>query len=68
MLVLTRRVGERIIIFNELDPEPFVITPMPGNGKGNNFGTQVRLQFEANRRYVIHREEIYKRILKDGNI
>lgn len=68
MLVLTRRVYERIIIFNELDPEPFVLTVRPGNGSGKFFGSQVQLMFEANKRYTIHREEIYKRILQDGNI
>ena len=51
MLILTRRVGETVVIGNDID-----ITVL--GVKGN----QVRLGVNAPRNVSVHREEIYKRI------
>ncbi len=51
MLILTRRVGETVVIGNDVD-----ITVL--GVKGN----QVRLGVKAPREVSVHREEIYKRI------
>jgi len=51
MLILTRRVGETVVIGNDID-----ITVL--GVKGN----QVRLGVKAPRNVSVHREEIYKRI------
>lgn len=51
MLILTRRVGETVVIGNDVD-----ITVL--GVKGN----QVRLGVKAPREISVHREEIYKRI------
>lgn len=51
MLILTRRVGETVIIGNDVD-----ITVL--GVKGN----QVRLGVKAPRDVSVHREEIYRRI------
>ena len=54
MLILTRRVGEKLIINDNV-----IITIM--GAKGN----QIRIGIEAPRDVQVHREEIYKRILKE---
>ncbi len=54
MLVLTRRVGERLIIGDDVTISILSI-------KGN----QVRIGIDAPAEVMIHREEIYKRILKE---
>lgn len=54
MLVLTRRVGERLIIGDDVTISILSI-------KGN----QVRIGIDAPSEVMIHREEIYKRILKE---
>ena len=62
MLILTRRVGETVVIGNDVDVTVLGI-------KGN----QVRLGVKAPREVSVHREEIYKRIKaeerakKEGN-
>ena len=56
MLVLTRSIGERLVINNgEVKVSILEI-------KGN----QVRLGIEAPRNVSVHREEIYERISSDG--
>ena len=54
MLILTRRVGEKLII-----GETVTVTVL--GVKGN----QIRLGVEAPRDIQVHREEIFKRILKE---
>ena len=54
MLILTRKVGERLVIDDD------VIVTILGV-KGN----QVRVGIEAPREVQVHREEIYQRILKE---
>jgi len=51
MLILTRRVGETVVIGNDVDVTVLGV-------KGN----QVRLGVKAPREISVHREEIYKRI------
>ena len=51
MLILTRRVGETIVVGNE-------VTVTVLSVKGN----QVRLGVNAPKRVAVHREEIYERI------
>lgn len=55
MLILTRRVGETVVIGNDVD-----ITVL--GVKGN----QVRLGVKAPRHVSVHREEIYKRIKNEA--
>lgn len=55
MLILTRRVGETVVIGNDVD-----ITVL--GVKGN----QVRLGVKAPREVSVHREEIYKRIKNES--
>jgi len=55
MLLLTRRVGETIIIGEK--EVRIVVLAIKGN--------QVRLGIEADDDISIHREEVYKRILKE---
>ncbi|GMW07703.1 MAG: carbon storage regulator CsrA [Gammaproteobacteria bacterium] len=59
MLILTRRVGETVIIGNDVDVTVLGV-------KGN----QVRLGVKAPREVSVHREEIFQRICreqKNGN-
>jgi carbon storage regulator len=56
MLILTRRVGETVVIGNDVDVTVLGI-------KGN----QVRLGVKAPREISVHREEIYKRIKEEQN-
>lgn len=59
MLILTRRVGETVVIGNDVDVTVLAI-------KGN----QVRLGVTAPREVTVHREEIFERICReqdDGN-
>ena len=57
MLILTRRVGETVIIGNDVDVTVLGV-------KGN----QVRLGVKAPREVAVHREEIFQRIVAEqGN-
>ena len=56
MLILTRRVGETVMIGNE-------ITVTVLGVKGN----QVRIGVNAPKDVAVHREEIYERIKRDGD-
>jgi len=54
MLILTRRVGETVIIGSDVDVTVLGV-------KGN----QVRLGVKAPREVTVHREEIFQRICKE---
>ncbi len=54
MLILTRRVGETVVIGNDVDVTVLGV-------KGN----QVRIGVKAPREVSVHREEIYKRIKEE---
>ena len=54
MLILTRRVGETVVIGNDVDVTVLGV-------KGN----QVRIGIKAPRDVSVHREEIYKRIKEE---
>ena len=54
MLILTRRVGETVVIGNDVDVTVLGV-------KGN----QVRLGVKAPREIAVHREEIYQRICQE---
>ena len=56
MLILTRRVGETVVIGNDVDVTVLGV-------KGN----QVRLGVKAPREVSVHREEIYKRIKDESD-
>jgi len=54
MLILTRRVGETVVIGNDVDVTVLGV-------KGN----QVRLGVKAPKEIAVHREEIYQRICRE---
>ena len=56
MLILTRRVGETVVIGNDVDVTVLGV-------KGN----QVRLGVKAPKEIAVHREEIYHRIRREQN-
>ena len=56
MLILTRRVGETVVIGNNVDVTVLGV-------KGN----QVRLGVKAPKEIAVHREEIYQRICREQN-
>ncbi|MEM7542570.1 MAG: carbon storage regulator CsrA [Pseudomonadota bacterium] len=56
MLILTRRVGESLMIGDEVNVTVLGI-------KGN----QVRIGVNAPKEVAVHREEIYQRIQNEGN-
>lgn len=55
MLILTRRVGETIIVDDDIQVTVLAV-------KGN----QVRLGIKAPDEIAVHREEIYKRLLEEA--
>lgn len=55
MLILTRRVGETVVIGNDVDVTVLGV-------KGN----QVRLGVKAPKEIAVHREEIYERICREN--
>lgn len=56
MLILTRNIGESIMIGDDVRVE---VTGIKGG--------QVKLAFDAPKEVPIHREEVYKRIQKEGD-
>lgn len=56
MLVLTRRVGQKFFIGHDISVEIISVD-----------GSQVRIGISAPKEIVVHREEIYNRINKEGN-
>jgi carbon storage regulator len=66
MLILTRRVGETIVIGTEQQ-----LFDKNGNKVEINVlgvkGNQVRIGVNAPKNVAVHREEIYKRILEEKN-
>ena len=55
MLVLSRRIGEAVYISNDIQ---VVVLGVNGN--------QIRLGITAPKNASVHREEVYKRIQKEG--
>lgn len=55
MLILTRKVGERIVIGDDI-----IVTVVEINGN------QVRLGIAAPKQTPVHREEIYERIRREA--
>ena len=60
MLILTRRVGERLVIGDKFVIGDNVTVTVLGVK-----GSQVRIGIDAPRDVMVHREEIYQRILKE---
>ncbi len=56
MLILTRRVGETVVIGDEVEVTVLGV-------KGN----QVRLGVKAPRNVSVHREEVFERIQREGD-
>jgi carbon storage regulator len=56
MLILTRRIGESLIIGDDV-----VVTVLGVNG------TQVRIGVDAPKKISVHREEVYDAIQKEKN-
>ena len=54
MLILTRRVGETIVIGNDIEVKVLAVK-----------GSQVRVGIAAPREVEVHREEIYQKILEE---
>jgi carbon storage regulator len=54
MLILTRRIGERVMIGDEIE---VVVLGVKGN--------QVRLGFKAPKELPVHRQEIYERVQRE---
>ncbi|MEZ5445431.1 MAG: carbon storage regulator CsrA [Gammaproteobacteria bacterium] len=54
MLILTRRIGERVMIGDEIE---VVVLAVKGN--------QVRLGFKAPKDLPVHRQEIYERVQRE---
>jgi len=54
MLILTRRIGETLIVGEGKDKAEFTVLGIKGN--------QVRIGVEAPMNIPVHREEIYKKI------
>lgn len=55
MLILTRRVGETLIIGDDVE---VVVLGVKGN--------QIRLGVDAPQDVSVHREEVYQKILEEG--
>ena len=55
MLILTRRIGETVMIGNEVSVTVVGVK-----------GSQVRVGIQAPRSIAVHRDEIYKRIQREG--
>ncbi len=58
MLILTRRVGETIVIGNVGDEVKVTVLGVKGN--------QVRIGVNAPKSISVHREEIFEKIQKEG--
>jgi carbon storage regulator len=56
MLILTRRVGETLVIGDDVNVTVLGVR-----------GNQVRLGVDAPKEVAVHREEIYQRIQNEGN-
>ena len=57
MLILTRRVGETLVIGDDVNVTVLGVR-----------GNQVRLGVDAPKEVAVHREEIYQRIQNEGDI
>lgn len=58
MLILTRRIGESLMIGNDKDTINGLITVTVLGVKGN----QVRIGVQADKEVPVHREEVFNRI------